>query len=107
MITDYQQVVPTEFRCITYLQWLEDAFGVSLKFWLSIEHSPGKIRPVQLFCSGSGELYDLLLDREGIVSAPILTADHGSIYPAVWACLTLMEHTLSALGRARIARPSL
>lgn len=105
MITEYQQVVPTEHRCIAYLMWMESAFDVSLKFWLSVEISPGRYSPIQLYMAGSGLPFDLMADREGLVKAPILRADHGSIYPAMWACLTIMEHTLASLGSPRTARP--
>lgn len=107
MITDYQQVVPTQFRCIAYLQWVEQAFDVSLKFWIQIDRPSGSYKPIALYCAGSGEIFDLLSPREGVVKSPILTADNGSVYPAMWACLTVLENALTTLGRPKVARPPL
>jgi len=107
MITDYQQVVPTQARCLTYLGWLESAFDISLKFWVKFDTTEGKLRPIVLCCVGSGAVYDLFSDREGFVTAPILSADHGSIYPAMWACLALVEYSMMAVSTAKTTRPSL
>jgi hypothetical protein len=89
------------------LQWIEEAYDVSITFWLQIGEDAGGMSGDYVYCTFSGDLADLLDNRLQVAKSRIVANSFGEIYTPLWSCLTELESRLAQVGVAKIAPPPL
>jgi len=108
-VTSYHRagVVPTAQRCFELIEFIEREYTCRLAWWLTIRSDGEKNVKLTIFCSGSGNVFDAIPDAFGCTRAPVLQAQNGNIYPALWACLTQLESNFLEEVGTRYRRPPL
>jgi len=100
-------MVPSAIKVYAFLRWLEEAYDVSITFWLQIEKYGSNPPTFWVYAAGSGRLYDDPFFAGRVHRSPILEAQAGSIHPALWAILRQLEKEFSMLQRPKTDRPTL
>jgi hypothetical protein len=100
------QVVASAGKCHEFLTWLEEAYDVSIGFWISLE-SYGSGPPVfWLYAGGSGAVFDHPRYAGLVHRSRVLESLENSLSESCWQILMQLDAEMSAIAVPRIARRS-
>lgn len=94
-------------RVLRYVQSVEAAYNVSLKFWLELRAAGDGSTAVSVLCWGSGSAFDLL--PEGIQPRPseVYLDEQDGLGEAIYYSVLFVERYLGKLREPVGSRPSL
>jgi len=97
----------THARVLRYLQSVEAAYDVSLKFWVNARKDAGASPDIHLFCWGSGAAFELI--PEGIPPRAITVYDdeEDSLPEALYWSISSVERLLNRVREPIGTRPVL
>lgn len=94
-------------RVIHYIQSVEAAYNVSLKFWLELRISGGGDAVASVLCWGSGDTFDLIPSGIQPRASEIHPDEENGLGEAIYYAVLFVDRYLGKLREPIGARPSL
>lgn len=89
------------------ITWLEEAFDVSLSFWLSFEKYGSGPCVFWVYAAGSGAVFDHPNFAGLVHRARVVESMENALSSAVWTLLLQLESEMMSLAIPRVGRPTL
>lgn len=97
----------TAARVLKFLHATEEAYGVSLKFWVEGQKDAGADPDLVIFCWGSGDPFDLIPEGIQPRGMMIYEDEEESIEQALYWSIAAVERLLSRVREPLGPRPVL
>jgi hypothetical protein len=94
-------------RVLDYVIRVENAYGVSLKFWIKFKPGAGGRSDLFVYAAGSGSIFDLLPDAMGVSYAEVMEDEENNLGEALYYAVLHLEQRFNKIREPLGPRPSL